>query len=324
MSPRWSWDFEDERRPRAKPAQPAPPPPAAVPAIPRVDPAQIRRRRGIAAVVALLLLVLAVSAIAGGSHHKAAKGRQLAAGTVRLRRHAPMPLVVGQAEGEAAVRTTLAYTPFVRQGGGSGREVALTFDDGPGPYTPQVLGVLEHYHVRATFFEIGRMLRYFGGSTEREVADGDVIGDHTEDHPALAHLSAHDQREQLFEQIARVELLGARRPLLFRPPYGSFNATTMRQLHSLHLLMVLWSADTDDYEQPGVDVIVQRALEGVGPGAILLLHDGGGDRAQTIAALPAIIRGIRTRGYRLVTVPQLLRDDPPPAGEALPPSLAGD
>jgi len=324
MAPRWSWDFEDEHRPRAKPAKPPPPAPAAAPDAPRVDPAQIRRRRGAAVVAVLLLLVLVVSAIAGGSHHAPAKGKRLAAGAVKLHRHAPMPLVEGQAEGEAAVRTTLAYTPFVKQGGGTGRDVALTFDDGPGPYTPQVLDVLERFHVRATFFEVGRMLRYFGSSTERQVADGDVIGDHTEDHPALAHLSAHDQREQLFEQIARVELLGARRPLLFRPPYGSFNATTMRELHSLRLLMVLWSVDTDDYEQPGVNVIVQRALEGVEPGAILLLHDAGGDRAQTIAALPAIIRGIRARGYRLVTVPQLLRDDPPPAGQALPSSLAGD
>ena len=135
---------------------------------------------------------------------------------------------------------------------------------------------------------------------------------------------ARDQREELFEPIARVELLGGKRPLLFRPPYGSFNATTMRELKALHLLMVLWSVDTTDYRQPGVSVIVQRALGGAKPGAIILLHDAGGARAQTIAALPAIIRGFRARGFRLVTVPQLLKDDPPPAGEPLPSSLAGD
>ena len=157
--------------------------------------------------------------------------------------------------------------------------------------------MLEHYHVRATFFVIGRMLRYFGASTVREIEDGDVIGDHTENHPMLAHLSAHDQYEELFEQIARVELLGGRRPMLFRPPYGSFNATTLRELQRLHLLMVLWSVDTDDYEQPGVPTIVQRALEGAHPGAIILMHDAGGERQQTIEALPQIIK--RPAGARL-------------------------
>ena len=221
------------------------------------------------------------------------------------------------------VSATLAYTPFVREGGGSVRDVALTFDDGPGPYTPQLLSVLEGAHVRATFFAIGRMERYFGASTVRELQDGDAVGDHTETHPLLARLSAHEQHEELFEALVRIELQGAR-PNLFRPPYGSFNATTLRELHALGLLMVLWSADTGDYQQPGVPVIVQRALAGAHPGAIILMHDGGGDRAQTIAALPEIIHGLRARGYHLLTVPQLLRDDPPPAGQPLPPNLSGD
>ena len=112
--------------------------------------------------------------------------------------------------------------------------------------------------------------------------------------------------------------------MLFRPPYGSFNATTMRELHAMHLLMVLWSVDTEDYQQPGVSVIVQRALAGAHPGAIILMHDAGGTRTQTIAALPIIIRDLRAGGFRLVTVPELLRDDPPPPGQPLPSSLRGD
>ena len=187
-----------------------------------------------------------------------------------------------------------------------------------------MLSVLERFHVRATFFAIGKMERYFSAATVKEIEDGDAIGDHTESHPALATLSAHDQREQLLEQIARIELLGGKRPVLFRPPYGSFNATTMRELGALHLLMVLWSVDTGDYLQPGVPTIVSRALAGAHPGAIILMHDGGGTRAQTIAALPQIIKGLHDRGYRLVTVPQLLIDDPPLAGQPLPTSLSGD
>jgi peptidoglycan/xylan/chitin deacetylase (PgdA/CDA1 family) len=228
------------------------------------------------------------------------------------------------ADENKAVDTVLQYTPFVREGGARGRDVALTFDDGPGPYTPGVLSVLELYRAPATFFAIGAMERYFAVSTIRALGDGDVVGDHTETHPELAHLPAHAQREQLFEQIARIELLGGPRPSLFRPPYGSFNATTMRELHRLHLLMVLWSVDTGDYQKPGVAVIVQRALAGAHPGAILLLHDAGGDRSQTIAALPIIIRELRKRGLHLVTVPRLLLDDPPPHGQPIPANLSGD
>jgi peptidoglycan/xylan/chitin deacetylase (PgdA/CDA1 family) len=178
--------------------------------------------------------------------------------------------------------------------------------------------------VPATFFVIGQEIHDFGASAEREVRDGFTIGDHTENHPMLAHLSAHDQREQLFEQAARIELLGWQKPRLFRPPYGSFNATTFRLLHQMKMLMVLWSVDTDDYEQPGVETIVKRALEGAKPGAIILMHDAGGNREQTVAALPPLIHALRARGLQLVSVPRLLADDPPPRGQPLPSSLAGD
>jgi peptidoglycan/xylan/chitin deacetylase (PgdA/CDA1 family) len=321
MTPRWSWDFEDE------PPSGSAPRPLASPVVPvshEVDLAQLRRRRGSAAVILLLVVVLLVSALVGGGHHAHAKPSTTAAGAMKHHVAQAPKVEESAAAGQAAVRSVFSYTPFVTAGGARGHDVALTFDDGPGPYTPRVLDVLERFHVRATFFEIGKMLRYFSASTVREVADGDVIGDHTESHPAMAELSAHDQHEELFEQIARVEVLGAPRPDLFRPPYGSFDATTMHVLHTMRLLMVLWSIDTQDYQRPGVGTIVKRALEGVGPGSIILMHDGGGDRAQTIAALPAIIRGLRARGLRLVTVPQLLIDDPPPAGQPLPPNLSGD
>jgi peptidoglycan-N-acetylglucosamine deacetylase len=315
MNPRWSWDFEDapERSGVAQDASRA-----------RARSVQVRRRRlGAALVLALATAAVLVGLLAGGSGSRAP--RRAAPVTLARVRHLPhRQLLDSPAQERRAVSRVLAYTPFVKEGPDRGRDVALTFDDGPGPYTPQLLSVLERYHVRATFFEIGKMFRYFGESTEREIKDGDVIGDHTETHPPMADLSAHDQYEELFEQIARAELLGAPRPDLFRPPYGSFNATTMRQLARLHLLMVLWSVDTEDYLQPGVGVIVSRALSGAHAGAIILMHDAGGDRSQTIAALPKIIAGLRSRGYRLVTVPQLLTDDPPPPGQPLPPNLSGD
>ncbi len=269
-------------------------------------------------------LALIVVALTSAGHPRAAPRADARASTRPQRARPPSEPESDPGAALGAVDTVLAYTPFVKEGGDRGHDIALTFDDGPGPYTPGVLDVLERFHVRATFFEIGKMLEYFSASTRRELADGDVIGDHTETHPEMALLSAHEQHEELFEQIARIELLGGPRPLLFRPPYGSYDATTMRELRALHLLMVLWSVDTDDYLQPGVSAIVQRALAGAHPGAIILMHDAGGTRTQTIAALPTIIQTLRARGYRLVTVPQLLRDDPPPPGQPLPSSLRGD
>jgi peptidoglycan/xylan/chitin deacetylase (PgdA/CDA1 family) len=270
------------------------------------------------------LIVALVVALSGSTHRARKPTTGAVAGSARASGAGPAPPGNQEAEGNAAVSRVLAYTPFVRLGGGRSKDIALTFDDGPGPYTPEVLDVLERFHVRATFFAIGKMERYFSASTVRQIHDGDVIGDHTESHPQLALLSAHEQHEQIFEQILRIELLGGDRPTLFRPPYGSFNATTMSELHRLHLLMVLWSADTEDYRQPGVPTIVERALAGAQPGAILLMHDGGGNRSQTVAALPTIITRLRARGYRLVTVPELLMQDPPPSGQQLPPNLSGD
>jgi peptidoglycan-N-acetylglucosamine deacetylase len=334
MPRRWNWDFEDERKagrstpdPAPLPAGAAPASPSAQAAVPAPVPAdapasrrvQIRRRRGAAAIVLVAVLALII-AIASGSHQGHPASASMPRAPHLAITHPPTDPEVDQGR---AVASVLAYTPFVKEGGIHSHDVALTFDDGPGPYTPAVLSMLERTQVRATFFPVGKMLRYFGTSLVREIEDGDAIGDHTETHPMLATLSRHDQYEELFEQIARVELLGGRRPVLFRPPYGSFNATTIRELRALHLLMVLWSVDTDDYEQPGVPVIVQRALEGLKPGAIILMHDAGGVRTQTVDALPATIDGVRKRGYRLVTVPQLLMDDPPPGGQQLPPNLSG-
>jgi len=328
MARRWNWDFEDEReraarRPSASP--PPPPPPRAAPAgaASREHSIRLRRRRG-GALLALGVVVALIVMALSGSHRRHAGAASAAASDLARARHArARPLSEPENNENGAVSAVLAYTPFVKEGGARGREVALTFDDGPGPYTPQVLSVLERFHVHATFFAIGKMERYFSSSTVREIEDGDVVGDHTETHPMLAHLSAHDQKEEIFEQIARIELLGGKRPVLFRPPYGSFNATTLRELRALHLLMVLWSVDTSDFQQPGVSVIVERALAGAHPGAIILMHDAGGTRTQTIEALPAIIRGLHARGFQLVTVPRLLMDDPPPGGQQLPTNLSG-
>jgi chitin deacetylase len=212
----------------------------------------------------------------------------------------------------AAIDRTLAYTPWVRIAGGQHREIALTFDDGPGPYTPNILSILERDHVPATFFEVGILERYFSASTARIVADGDAIGDHTETHAAMSRLSAREQRAQLLEDADTIESHDGLFPRLFRPPYGLWNSATLALLRRYRMLMVLWTVDTSDYRRAGVPAIVRAAVTGARPGAIILLHDAGGNRSETVTALPRLIAELRRRHYQLVTVPRLLLDNPPP------------
>ena len=138
-----------------------------------------------------------------------------------------------------------------------------------------------------------------------------VIGDHTETHPVMAALPPAEQAAQIIGQAEQVEAYGAPFPRLYRPPYDSVNRATFSILRRLHMLMVLWTVDTNDYLRLGVP-------------AIVLMHDAGGDRSETIAALPAIVHKLRARGYRLVTIPQLILDDPPTRPTVSPFGLGGD
>ncbi len=227
-------------------------------------------------------------------------------------------------DADAAVDRVLAYTSYVALAGHRKREIALTFDDGPGLYTPQILRELKRMHVPATFFVIGREAEAFPRYVHAEARAGDAVGDHTELHPPLAELPPAAQRSELVTAAQAIHRAGAPSPILFRPPYGSFDAATIALLHRLRMLMVLWSVDTSDYTRPGVSRIIDTAVSGAQPGAIILMHDGGGDRSETVAALPRIIELLRRRGYRLVTVPRLVADDPPPVGQRPPQPLSGE
>lgn len=284
-----------------------------------------RRRRALAllAMVTAGLLIAACVWVALG-----APGLRLLAGGTVAGRHLPRPRplpkrdqhspasIERDAENQAIDRT-LAYTPYVRVAGSQHREIALTFDDGPGPYTPRVLSVLERHHVPGTFFEVGFMEEYFHASTSAILAHGDVIGDHTETHAPMSKLSPYLQEAQLLGQASKIARYGAPFPRLFRPPYGWWNPTTLALLHKYRMLMVLWTVDTNDYRRPGIAAIVRAAVRGARPGAIILLHDAGGERSETVAALPKIIAALRARGYKLVTVPKLLLDNPAPRNQQI-------
>ncbi len=219
---------------------------------------------------------------------------------------------------DRAIAGVLRHSGFVARGGGRKREIALTFDDGPGPYTPDVLIALNRLNVKATFFVVGRQEQTFRTAMMAAIGRGHVIGDHGDGHRRLAPLSPAEQYDEILAPLQWLAQFGLPRPQLFRPPYGSYDDTTFDALRRLGMLMVLWSVDSKDYERPGVRRIVDGVVAAARPGAIVLMHDGGGDRSQTVAAIAQIVKRLRAKHYRFVTVPQLLRDDPPPAGRVAP------
>jgi len=283
---------------------------------------QVQRRRATALgglAVLVLLISIVVGDVSGGSGHHGRPEPPI----IGLEPRARAVLNRKAVEQNRAIDHVLSYTPFVTSGGGHKREIALTFDDGPGPYTQHVVRVLHHQHVHATFFEVGFMERWFHAGTRAVARDGNAIGDHTERHPRMAGLPEAAQRDQIDSQAEWMHRLGVPQPRMFRPPYGSFNNTTFSLLKKRRMLMVLWSVDSQDFRQPGTATIARRVLSAAKPGAIVLMHDAGGLRAQTVAALPIIIQKLRKRHFRLVTVPELLEDDPPPRGQKVPHYLTG-
>jgi peptidoglycan-N-acetylglucosamine deacetylase len=223
-----------------------------------------------------------------------------------------------RAQESAAIDRALGLTPFVRMAGRQHPLVALTFDDGPGPYTDRLIDELQRLHVPATFFVVGYQLPDFAPQLQREVDLGLTVGDHTADHANLAQLSPGDQRRQIVGDATAIRSYGAPYPRLFRPPYGSYNQTTHALLGRQRMLSVLWSVDSEDYTRPGADAIVRNVVEAAQPGSIVLMHDGGGDRTQTLAAIPRIVSELRREGYRFASVPRLLLENPPPQDQELP------
>jgi peptidoglycan/xylan/chitin deacetylase (PgdA/CDA1 family) len=277
---------------------------------------QVRRRRLAvvigAAVVLLLLVLLAASAFGGNGQTDRAES-QLKGLTAP-----PDSAASAHGRGSRAIDGVLSYTPYVSRGTPNQKLVALTFDDGPGPLTPQFVKVLHDTHTPATFFVITQQLKDFGAGTRKAVADGLEVGDHTIDHQSLGAMGQAGQQREIVEGARQMVAAGIPQPRLFRPPYGSFDNTTVDIAKQNHMLMTLWDVDTEDYRLPGTPAIVQAALSQARPGSIVLMHDGGGDRSQTLAAVPQIIKGLRARGFRLVTVPELVFSDPPPRTQARP------
>ena len=213
-----------------------------------------------------------------------------------------------------------AFYTYQAPGGASTagkRVIALTFDDGPSPYTAQVLSVLEQYHVPATFFEVG----YEVAATpqiSRMVHDaGYPVQNHTWDHASLSTLPVSRYPFQIDQTQAAITAATGEAPNCVRPPYDAFNGTSLDQLGMRGLTTMSYSIDSSDYKRPGVGAIVNNVVGAAFPGAVAGLHDGGGDRSQTVAALPGIISGLEAKGYSFVSVCGTANLPPKPQASAV-------
>ncbi|MFE5585834.1 polysaccharide deacetylase family protein [Kitasatospora sp. NPDC056531] len=181
-----------------------------------------------------------------------------------------------------------------------GRTVALTFDDGPGPATGQILDLLAQYHVKATFCEIGQNAAANPALVKRVLAEGHRLCDHSLDHPQPFEKLPHDKAVHEITS-ARDMIVQAGGPgtqvSWFRAPGGGFNADNEHITASLGMSSLGWSVDPRDWSRPGVPAIVSTVQSQLKPGGVILMHDGGGDRSQTVAALKQLLPWLVAQGY---------------------------
>ena len=199
------------------------------------------------------------------------------------------------------------------------RVVALTFDDGPHPeWTPLVQERLAQAHVPATFFLIGHDVVSRPDLMRAELAAGSEVGDHTFRHPRLTRVPAARAQAEIRQGAEAITGNGGRRPTLFRPPYGKTNEAVDAMARAEGMRVVLWDLSLEHYvDHVPVAKGVARLVDAVRPGAIILAHDGGkSDRSRTMEALPLLISLLKARGYRFVTVSQLLAEGTAEANRA--------
>lgn len=190
----------------------------------------------------------------------------------------------------------------------AGRKViALTFDDGPGPQSPAILDILRDKGVHATFFNLGSQAAAFPAVEQRALAEGHQIANHSNTHPDLTKLDKAAMRAEITGGFAGIKAASGVDTRILRAPYGAFGTKQWTDASDLIDMNVLWDIDTLDWKRPGPNAIHDAVLSNAHNGAIVLMHDGGGDRSQDVKALPRIIDDLRAQGYEFVTIDQLMQ-----------------
>ncbi len=187
--------------------------------------------------------------------------------------------------------------------------VALTFDDGPSNYTDQILAILKKENVKATFFMLGENAKALPDQVKHVRDDGHQICSHTMHHLDMVTLDKQKLQSEVDDAFAAIKEAGGPATTALRPPYGSLNMKCWLEGEGKFAYSFLWTRDSLDWKRPGADVIVKNCTATNAPGDIILLHDGGGDRSQDVEALPQIIANLKAKGYRFVTISELMESD---------------
>ena len=219
-------------------------------------------------------------------------------------------VVEGKASGVEATRSVVATGDamvLVHRGAAAGDKlVALTFDDGPWPgQTDKVLATLKANNVHATFFMLGSQVRRNPELARQVAAEGHLLGSHSGTHKELTKLKPGKIRAEIASGISAIKAATGVRPVWFRPPYGAVNKDVRKQARALDTRIAMWDIDTLDWTKPGVHELYRNAVRSTKPGQVVLMHDGGDNRKQTIEALPIIIDDLRSKGFSFVTMDEL-------------------
>lgn len=186
--------------------------------------------------------------------------------------------------------------------------VALTFDDGPHPkYTEQILDLLEQYEANGTFFIVGQLAEKSPELVLRMHESGHEIANHTYTHPYTKSVSPI--MEEVNQTSDTIFSITGTKPNLFRPVEGYYTDELVKESvkNGYKIVMWSWHQDTEDWKNPGVNKIVNTVLNGLGNGNVVLFHDGGGNREQTVQALEKILPELKNQGYRFITISQMIR-----------------
>jgi peptidoglycan/xylan/chitin deacetylase (PgdA/CDA1 family) len=218
------------------------------------------------------------------------------------------------------VPTSSVFGKVYSEGSPASKEVALTFDDGPNdPYTSQILDILVNYHIHATFFLIGKNVQLYPETARRILAEGNVIGNHSYSHNANHALTEYGARDLQKAEDVILSITGVN-PHLYSPPHGKKSPWELEAVKDEGMIEVTWSVSANDqhvlayFGKPTPEMFAREIVSRTEPGGIILMHDGYGlshntsqaDKSLTVNALPLIIEQLQAKGYRFVTVPELL------------------
>ncbi len=275
---------------------------------------RLRRQRQVAGAAAILTLGgigLGIGALTRGTTSRPSAVAKRTPGAPRPASSPPARSPVGGlptlAEQEAAIDRLVKFGLPIYRAGGRGNFVALTFDDGPGPYTTTALAALKKAQARATFFVVGRNLANWPTLPRQEAAIG-AVADHTWTHPYLPNLPIATITSEMDRTRLAASAAAGRPVRLFRPPYGGRNAAIDHIATSEGMLEVLWSTDSRDALGANWESILATGKNALRPGEIILFHE---NRGQTLKALNRLLPELHKRNMVAVSVPELLALDPP-------------